>query len=450
KSYLNETGCKTLFVIDSLFSKIEGILDDVKIENVIICSPSQSLSPLKRFLFNLKNKNNISSNKVIEWRNFIATGSAVNITTSCMSPDDCCIIVHTGGTTGSPKSVMLSNANLNMAAFQPMNSPLLMKRRDKFFNIMPPFIAYGIVLGMHTAACMGWYSYLFPKFDPDEFATLIKKHKPQGIMGVPTHYEKLMNDDICDNLDLSFLKVALAGGDKTSVAFENKINSFFKEHNCSIHLSKGYSMTEASASATISYENANKIGSNGIPGIKTNMGVFNNDETECLYNEIGELCISTPTMMLGYHNNKSETENIIKKHKDGTLWIHTGDIGYIDEDGFVFVEGRKKRIIIRYDGFKIFPSQIEKVCLNESCIIDCCAVGVKDNSHSQGMLPIVFAVLKEDCEGDGIKVKLFELCKKELSEYMQPIDFVFIDEMPQTPIGKVDYKVLERKAEELM
>ena len=154
-----------------------------------------------------------------------------------------------------------------------------------------------------------------------------------------------------------------------------------------------------------------------------------------------------PNTMVGYYNNEAETNNVIRKHDDGLMWVHSGDIGYIDEDGFVFIKDRIKRVIIRHDGFKVFPSLIEKTVDTNKNVISNCAIGVADTSHSQGKLPIVFAVLNDGANEETVKAELFELCQKELPEYVQPVDYVFIDKMPLTPIGKVDYRALEKEAE---
>lgn len=164
------------------------------------------------------------------------------------------------------------------------------------------------------------------------------------------------------------------------------------------------------------------------------------------------MCICTPTMMVGYYGKQEETDKVIKKHLDGRMWIHSGDLGYVDEDGCVYINGRLKRMIIRYDGFKVFPPFIEDVVSTHNAVETCCAVGTIDKEHVQGHvqghLPIVFAVLKDGCTENAVKEELVELCQKELPEYVQPVDFVFIDKMPLTPIGKIDYRALEEKAKD--
>lgn len=305
-----------------------------------------------------------------------------------------------------------------------------------------------MVLGIHTALSSSWTSILIPQFDPSNFDRLLLKYHPAGIMGVPSYFEPLMVSERVRNSDLSFIKVALVGGDKTQPEFEEKINNFLREHNCSSHISKGYSMTEASSTATISFENANQIGSNGIPLNKTIIAAFDPETCkECEYGIEGEICIQSPTMMLGYYNQAENTNLIKRQHDDGSWWLHTGDLGMVDCEGFVYIQGRLKRMLIRFDGYKVFLPFIENVISKHNMIESCCAVACKDRDHTQGMLPVVFCVLKQGCENFNIiKEELANLCKANLPEYSQPIDYYFRTELPLTPIGKVDYRALEKEA----
>lgn len=454
KEYISEVQAKYVLCIDVAYLKIEKAIVGTSVENVIIASPADSLPQPKKFLFNVVNKFKGAAPRLgdncVTWSDMLANGKTTGYAVAEYKKNVCCVIEHTGGTTGMPKGVMLTNDNFNSAAEQIKNSPLSLGRQDRFLNIMPPFIAYGMVLGIHIALTHGWESIIIPKFDPKDFSNLILNYHPAGIMGVPTYFEGLMDDPILKGKDLSCIKVVLVGGDKVLVEFENKVNAFFAEHNAHIHLSKGYSMTEASATATFSFEEINKPGSAGIPFAQTIVAAFEPEtDKELKINESGEMCICTPTMMAGYYGKQDETDKVIKKHSDGSMWIHSGDLGYVDEDGCVYISGRLKRMIIRYDGFKVFPPFIENVVATHNAVETCCAVGTPDREHAQGKLPIVFVVLNPEHIGKEavIMQELIALCKKELPEYAQPVDFVFRTELPLTPIGKVDYRALEKEAE---
>ena len=207
-------------------------------------------------------------------------------------------------------------------------------------------------------------------------------------------------------------------------------------------------MTEVCAGVSGTVDANNEIGSVGIPFVKTIISVFDPETGEELkYNEQGEVCISGPNVMLGYYENDAATSAINRVHKDGTVWVHSGDIGYINENGSLFIVDRVKKMIVRYDGFKVFPSLIEKTVSTHSAVASCCAVGLPDKDHAQGKLPVVFAVLNEGSDSNSVNDELRKLCQNELPEYAQPVWFKFVDALPLTPIGKVDYRVLEREAE---
>ena len=445
RDYFLEVDASTVITIDLVYERILKAAEGTNIKNVIVISPSDSLPVLLKTLYKLKNKNKINNNH-FRWRDFIKLGERQELEETKYEGNTCCTIVHTGGTTGFPKGVMLSDDNINAAAQQILESPLPLSCGDKFLNIMPPFIAYGTVLGIHTVSVGGLESVIIPKFEPSEFDSLLLKYKPQCVMGVPTHFDTIMKSKKMQGIDLSFLKIAFVGGDKIKEEAEKAINNFFAEHNCNIKISKGYSLTEASATSTFASKDCNKEGSVGSPLAKTIVSAFGDscdDEKPC--GEIGNIYISTPTIMIGYYGEKDETSQIIKTDKNGRKWLFTGDLGYIDEDGCVFIMGRAKRMIVRHDGFKVFPSLVEKTINSHSAIQDCCVVGKKDSEHSQGSMPIAFITMKQDVNAsfDEVVSDIKSLCNKELPEYAQPIAFKEIKKLPVTPIGKIDYRALE-------
>ena len=332
-----------------------------------------------------------------------------------------------------------------------MNSAFTMARGDKWADIMPPFIAYGIGNGLHMPLIKGMEVILIPAFDPNKYDELMIKFNPTHIVGVPSHYESIITSTKMRKRNISYLVSPVVGGDSMTIDLEKKVNSFIKEHNGKNNVMKGYGMTEVSAavSACMS-DKINKLGSVGIPFAHTIISVFDPETGEELkYGEKGEVCMTGPNTMLGYYKNEKETNAILRKHPDGKLWVHSGDIGYMDEDGFLFIVGRIKRIIVRHDGFKVFPSLIEDVILRNKLTKECCAVGTADAEHAQGMLPVVFAVLNEDGlkDKENIIEDLKKLCEEELPEYAQPKEIKIIEKLPLTPIGKVDYRALEKLAE---
>lgn len=449
KHYIEEVNSKLVITIDVALPKIEKAIVGTKAEKIISVSPYNSLPTVKKIIVNALGQLRGNSIKLpangISWNKFI--GGSVEPRYATYKKNTCCVIVHTGGTTGTPKGVMLSNDNLNCVAINCQYCDSNYERNKIFLNFMPPFLAYGIVNGLHMIFAQGMTNVIIPNMREGELPKLINKYQPTHFLGAPNHYMSLIETNALKPNSLKKLCIAGIGADTLNSNLEKEINEYLYRYGYKVGLMKGYGMTEVSAAATGNNYKTNKIGSVGIPFVKNIMSAFNPDTNEeCKYNERGEICINTPTKMLGYYNMTEETNMVIKKHADGSKWVHSGDIGYVDEDGVFFIEGRVKRMIIRFDGFKVFPAQIENIILKSNIISNCSTVGVTDRTKAHGMLPIVFVVLKTDINKQKAKKDLFELCKAELPEYAQPIDFIFIDELPLTPIGKVDYRKLEEIA----
>ena len=450
REYILEVDAKVVVVLDMAYEKIKEAIVGTNVSHVIMLSPSDSLPAAKKLLYRLgKGTKAGKTADYLSWRSFVADGADQVVRDVPYKKDTCCVIVHTGGTTGRPKGVMLSNDNLNCSAFQLMNSAFTMKRGDIWADVMPPFIAYGIGNGLHMPLVKGMEVVLIPAFDPEKYDKLMIKYRPTQIVGVPSHYEGIINSRRLKNKDMSYLESPVVGGDTMKIDLEDKVNSFLKEHNVRFNILKGYGMTEVSAavSACMSDE-INKRGSVGIPFAHTVISAFDHDTGEELkQGQKGEICITGPNTMLGYYDNEEETDNILKMHDDGRIWVHSGDLGHIDEDGMLFIEGRIKRMIIRHDGFKVFPGFIENTILKNPLVKQCCVVGQNDLSHAQGMLPIAYIVLRNDKGNqDELLKELKLLCEEELPEYAQPRAFFIIDSMPLTSIGKIDYRYLEKCA----
>lgn len=313
---------------------------------------------------------------------------------------------------------------------------------------MPPFIAYGYACGVHLPLSLGLTVLIVPNLDPAKLGSLVLKHKPEHMFGVPSHYQQMAADPKLKDADLSFIRNYAAGGDSIAQGAEQTVNDFLAAHGVQHAMAKGYGMTEVSSAATAAAGHNNKPGSVGIPLVNTLVSVFDpGTDHELPIGQRGELCISGPTLMLGYYGMPEETANLLRRHSDGRVWAHTGDLGYMDEQGFVYVESRIKRIIIRHDGFKVFPSMIENVISRHPAVQQCSVVGCADKEHVQGRLPFVYLVLEPSAVAKKKQIirELREMCAEGLPEYVQPIAYKFISSMPMTPIGKVDYRRLEEE-----
>lgn len=365
--------------------------------------------------------------------------------------NSCFIIAHTGGTTGVPKGVMLSDDNLNAVVHCYYHIPIPIERGQRFFNDLPPFIVYGLSFALHTPLCRGLEVIIYPVYDAVHFPKLYAKYKPNHFCTSAEHIKHLHTDEKVRKMDLSFAVTVGMGGDSLDEKLEKEVNHFLAKRNCGFEVEKGYGMTEVGATAVSTFPGANAIGSVGVPLITNTIKVVDtNSCKELKYNQIGEIWISGPSIMMGYYKNPKATAEIIVTEEDGKRWIRTGDLGYINEDGLLFHKGRIRRIYLTaVDGqpAKIFPMLVEDTIKMSEEVSDCCVVGrLKENSSFyEG---VAFVVLRNKGQSwDKVSEELKKLCKDNVPSYMQPVEYQSVEELPHTPIGKVDFRKLEEIAE---
>lgn len=456
KHYIEEAKSDKVLIVDAYYNKVKSLTDDGIVKQIVAISPSESLPyglnfgyKVKEFIDSIKNPElkNEFNDKTQSWKEFIDGGkSYVGETEAVFVSNRPVVIEHTGGTTGQPKGVMLSNENINAVSKQSVLTGIDMQRDHNWLDIMPTFIAYGVAMGLHLPLSIGMETILVPQFDPKKFDELLVKYKPIHMVGVPSYWGTIIKSKKLSKKDLSYIIAPTVGGDAMDTILEQQANEYLKEHNCTSKIVKGYGMTEVCGGVAGTVEANNEIGSVGIPFVKTTISVFEPDsENEVGYNKNGEVCITGPNIMLGYFENLEATKKVLKRHSDGTVWVHTGDIGYMTENGNIYIVDRIKRMMIRYDGFKIFPSLIENVIASHVAVDSCKVVSIADIEHSQGKLPKAHIVLKDDFKSyeEQVKEEIINLCAEELPEYVQPVDYKFRDSLPLTPIGKVDYRALE-------
>lgn len=456
EEYANEVKSKVFFGIDVVSEKVRGLKKNTTIETIIIVTPYETFkAPIRHFLKwkdkkLAKMKRYCDTSECLNWNQFICKSGDAKANSCIYRKDIPVTIVHTGGTTGKSKGVILSNDNINCGAYQCEISGLDFKDRGTWLDIMPPFIAYGVGNGLHLPLSMGMKTILMPKFDPTQFDEILLKHKPNYMASVPSHYGYLLKSEKMLNADLSFIKTPIVGGDKMDYTLEKEVNRFLEEHNCKSKIIKGYGMSEVDAAVSVCTTNStNKLMSVGIPLSHSNIVIFNPETNEPVGpNELGELRISGPNVMVGYYNNEEEEKKILHTDKDGVRWIYSGDLGYMDEEGMLFVKGRYKEMIIRPDGFKVYPNSIEEVILTHPAVSECKVVGCRDFNESQGEVPKAFIVLKHGIKNDEDVLKeIKDLCKKELAEYSLPFDYEIREKFPVTAIGKINTLALKEEAE---
>ena len=462
KQYINQVNSEKLIMLDIVYPKIMRIIEDTNLKVVYTISASDSLPLGLNYIQSAKTlvenhrkglpncpKNDVYmplTKLVSEHRKEISFEPS-ELTTSESVRDNVAVVINTSGTTGTPKGVMLTNKNLNAVALDYRYSGMNEEIGDKFLGIMPNFLAYGWGLGVHVFFVLGAKNVVIPAFKPEEFPKLILKHRPAHFAGVPDYFQYIMNDKKMQKADLSFIKNPCAGGDSMDPNFKKKCNDFLKSHNCDYKIMVGYGLTENAGMSTGQFyigesNEQNELTTVGIPALYNTFYVVDRDTGEFLKaNEIGEILVSGNSVMKGYVNNLEETNTVIEE-RDGIRYLHTGDIGYIDEEGLVYVIDRIKRIIIRPN---VFPAFIEKVITKHPFVKDCVCVGLKSQDNSNGKIPVAFITILEGHEAEVEKIidELKAMSLTELPERDVALDYIVIDKIPMTDVGKVNVRELE-------
>ena len=459
KKYLMEVKSSTVVVMDNFLPEFDKCMEDEDIdnivENVITLSPYNSVLFPFNVLAEKKSRKEDSTlyskideikkkNKYMTWNDLMSVHKYRYPRYPRYKKNMVAALVHTGGTTGVPKTVKLSNENFNAMAIQYKSLNANYNKGDTFLNGIVPFVAYGIVVTIHMPMCLGMTNIIAPILSPKEFTEFMIKYKPNHTATVPTYVEHFIEDEKANSMNWKCIKHIGVGGESFTRTQEQEVKDFLKNHNSSGSIDKGFGMTELSGTSVTCMGNVNKFTSLGIPLPLNTYGIFERGtDKELKYGEEGEICITGPTEMIGYLDNEEEEGKIIKIHSDGKKWIHSEDVGIIDEDGFLFFKGRYKRLI-PHGGFKLYPSYIEGVIMKHPDIDNCCVISIPDKVY--GASPEAHVVIKKDSVSEFKKLKeeLIKLCQDKLPSYSQPEDFIFEEDLPLTSVGKVDYKKVEK------
>lgn len=450
KNYLNEADSVMLVAVDICYEKIERILSETKVYKVILVSANDSMPKALSLGYTLTKGLKIRKPKSMEvytyWKDFIKKSELYNYEYEVKSKKDITsVILHSGGTTGIPKGIVLTNGNLNALALQVKIVFKDIVPGDKILAIMPIFHGFGLGVSVHSGFVLGAEVVLVPQFSAKTFDNLVKRNKPQVIVGVPTLFEALLNNKGFNGMDMSYVKHFVSGGDSLTEKQNASINEFLRNHGCNIKVEQGYGMTESVAATALAFGKANKPCTIGIPFPGNYFKIVaKGTQEEVKFGEVGEICVCGPTIMQGYYNNEKETNLVLQIHKDGNIWLHTGDIGSMDEDGVITYVQRLKRMIIS-SGYNVYPQQIEQVIETHPEVLKCTVVAMPHKYKVQ--VAKAYIVLKEGISPSGsLKKEIKELCEKNLSKFSIPYDYEYRKSLPKTLIGKVDYKQLEREA----
>jgi len=441
--YLNISNSTMALTIDAFYAKFASAMEQSHCNTLILAKIGDYLSPLKKCGFWLTKGRKIPKipdDKRVFWWNPLMKTPFPKQEKAIMSPDDTAVILYSGGTTGTPKGILLSNKNfisegMMVAAWGDLDE------NDAILAILPIFHGFGLGVCVNAAFMGGGKSILVPQFTPEVVAKLIKVKKPNFIIGIPTLYAALNKNKNFQNADLSCLKAAFCGADTLPGIVKKEFETIVSSRGGNVKLLEGYGLTEAVTAIMATPLDHFKEGSIGVPfpDMDAKIVINNSIETAPMGKD-GEICLSGPAVMKGYLNQKDETDKVLKTHEDGKTWLHTGDIGYQDEEGFFYFRLRQKRMI-KSSGMNVYPAQVEEVLYLHPDVENTCVIGVPDIDQVERVK--AFVVLKKGVPKDSAKEKeLIAHCQKELIKWSCPRSIEFKDNLPTTLVGKVAFKTL--------
>lgn len=451
--YLNASHSKAVLTLDQFYGKVAEILpqldDDCKVIIARIADelpfPLSVLYPMTKAARQVPK---LPKKGYTLWTDLTGSGKDVTLPKDTGKANDCGAILYSGGTTGTTKGIMLSNLNFNALGLQTIAASGFKSIAGmKMLSIMPVFHGFGLGIGIHTVLIGGATCILVPQFSIKEYANILIKQKPQLIPGVPTLFESLLRADGLQDADLSFLKGIFSGGDSLSPELKKKVDAFLKEHGCTEQIREGYGTTECVTASCLTPKDYARSGSIGVPFPDTYYKIVKVGTTEEVEpNTEGEICVSGPTVMLGYMDNPTETAQTLRRHFDGRVWLHTGDLGFMDQDGFVYFRQRIKRMIIT-SGYNVYPSQLENIIDGHEKVLLSCVIGVKDDYRGQRVKAYVVPMPGVE-PTEELKKNILDYCSHHIAKYAMPRELEFRKELPKTLVGKVAYRVLEEEAAE--
>ena len=447
--FINDSKSVMAITLDQFYGKFDAIRKNVCIRNLVITSIKDVVSLPVKIGYNLtegrKHDKVPKDADIILWKDLMGKGRTyVGEYHDENDAGDASVILYSGGTTGLNKGILLSSYNFNALAMQTAGVNPNYKVGDRMLTVMPIFHGFGLGISVHTILVHGGCCILVPRFTPQSYAKLMMKYKCNYIAGVPALFEALIRMPKMENVDLSFLKGMFSGGDSLSIELKKKVDNYLHEHNSSIQVREGYGTTECVTASCLTPIHTAVEGSIGLPMPDMFYKIVEpGTENELPYGETGEICLAGPTVMLGYLDQPEETANTLRTHADGMTWVHTGDLGSMDDRGFVYFKQRLKRMIIT-NGYNVYPSQLENAFDAHEKVHMSCIIGVPDPIKKQKVK--AFIMLKPGIKpSDDVKSELMEYAKKNISKYALPYDIEFREDLPKTLVGKVAYRKLEEE-----
>lgn len=454
EKFMTMTNSKKLIIFDKLIPVYEKVKDKIGATDVIFVTAKDSMKPSVRLGYEVKNllsgtkEETPKGSEYISWNSFINKGkNYVGQVNSLYKENTPSTLVYTSGTTGIPKAAVLSNENFTSIGYSNEYAVHQMKPKDKVIAVMPLSLAYGSTCGMYNPLRTGATLVMRPDFNMNLLGDFIQKKGINHGMLAPTMWENILHSKKYPGGYEKVLSVT-AGGDKIVNALEEELNDYLKDNGCKCKVTKGYGMTELAGAATYtSYNECNSLGSAGIPLIKNNAKIVDPETGEELgYNIPGKVMLTGPGIIYGYWNNEEDAKETFIKEND-VVWADTKDIGYMAENGEIFILDRQKRMLIRPDGHNVFPSAIENVISNHYAVSSCAVVGIPSTETKGGQIPTAYIVLKDEYinNSDEILKDIISFSSENLSVRDNALDFHIRQSIPFTNSGKLDWKKVEQE-----
>jgi len=453
--YIEVAESKFVFCIDLLFERMLQAVKKQNVEKIIMVGISDSMSLVikaayetREFLKKIKKEKKeltYDEKKIIMWDDLILKGHKYEGEYKVSGKSDSeAVVIFSGGTTGRPKGVRLSNGNFNAEALQAIARVESARPGKSALAILPNFHAFGLAVNIHTIFIAGAKCILIPKFEPTELSKLIKKNKPSFLIGVPTMFEALSDSKETSKTYLKSVTDVICGGDILKPELRSKANRYLKDHGSSAQLRVGYGLSETTGACVLTPSYYYKEGAIGQPFPDMNIKIVKpGTQKEVKTNRSGEICVSGPTVMMGYLNEPEENKVTLQTHSDGKIWLHTGDLGFANREGIIFFESRLKRMIIT-SGYNVYPSYLEAIISSHPAVYTSVVVGIPHPYKKQ--VAVANIVLKENYEpSDELTEDIRKYCGKSVAKYSMPAHYEYIKTVPKTLIGKVNYKKLEEE-----
>ena len=453
---LNDSESKVTVILDAMFPYMKEAVNKIRTDKIVILPAIASLPFLVRKLVEFKSRPSAeltafcaADKRYISWNSFVRSGSAyTGETESEYEADRPTVMVYSSGTTGASKGIVLTNDGINaiFAHFQSKDFPH--KRGDTFLTMVPIWFSTGNVLSMLNPVAHGMTLILEPVFSVDTFVKDMLRYKPNMTVVATSLWLGLISAKECENIDLSNMRYPITGGEKILNAQETAINDFFRAHHAAAPLMKGYGMCELGGSATVSSHTHSKLNGTGYPIKGVTVSAFDIDTNEeKKYGERGEIRVDSPARMKGYFRNEQATNEYFYTDSNGTVWGRTGDIGYVDEDGEVFILGRATDCYYTDEGKRVFQFDIEEVILQNDSVSDCKVVQTADKS-----MIVAHIILKDGCAQNAADIiaGIHKNCADRLEACAVPTHYKIRDAFPVHGNGKRDNAALKSDTENLI